>query len=81
MTAFRYSSSTLESIRFDAVPANRDRLDLLASGWEQHLYQPRLFLLKRQVRPLRLTTVASFVAPAEADAYDPDVLAALFNGA
>lgn len=77
----RYSSTTLESIRFDTQPSMRDRHELLAAGWEQHIYQPRLFLLKRELKPLRFKTVAGFVLPEEADGYGRDVLAALFENA
>ncbi len=75
----RYSSTKLESIRFDIQPSPRDRCDLLASGWEVHLYQPRLFLFRHEVRPVRLSTVASFVLPVEADWHSRDVRAAVFS--
>ena len=77
----RYSSTTLETIRFDFQPAMRDRRELLNAGWEQHIYQPRLFMLKRELRPLRFRTVAGFVLPPEADQYDKGVLGALFEEA
>lgn len=76
----RYSSTTLESIRFDNAPTPQERRDLSASGWEQHLYQPRLFVLKREVKVMRFKSVSGFVLPEGACGYDdPRVLEALFG--
>lgn len=74
---FRYSSKTLETMRFDQEPSPQDRHALLASGWERHPFERRLFLLRREVRPIRLVSVESFVLPVEADWHDPAVRAAL----
>ncbi len=77
MTQFRYSSTTLETIRFDHEPTPRERVNLLASGWERHPHERRLYLLKRGVKCMRLSQVDGFVLPQEADWFDPDVRAAL----
>ena len=73
----RYSSTTLETIRFNTQPSNRDRVDLLASGWQPHIYEPRLYLLKREIKCMHFSTVQGFVLPPEADWHDPAVRAAL----
>ena len=77
MTTFRYSSTTLETIRFGIEPTAHERVNLLASGWERHPFERRLYLLKRGLKAMRLSQLDSFVLPQEADWFDPDVRAAL----
>ena len=78
MTQLRYSSTTLESIRFAHEPTAQERVSLLASGWERHPREGRLFLLKKEVRAIRLSSVEGFVLPVEADWHDKGVLHAIY---
>ena len=73
----RYSSTKLESLRFDAEPSPAVRAALIASGWERHPFERKLYLCREEVRPVRLRSASSFLMPGEADAGDPLILAEL----
>ena len=75
-----YTSKTLESLRAPGELPPGDVAGLIASGWERHPRERRLFLLRREIRAMTFKTVQGFVLPVECDWHDAAVREAVFSG-